>query len=110
MLFIARLTHNSPPVPATTMKKKRTTWSILNRSRRSRRGSADDQYSQADHGDACPAQERDDFAQDQITQNRDGCVGQSRRGLNVAVIGPSQQKHVHDKESEEAGDSEPQPR
>src|ERR1700675_664723 len=66
--FIARETHNSPPVPATTIKLNRMKWGNLNLPRRSRIGSADHKHAQANHRDTSPAQGRNSFPQHQISQ------------------------------------------
>src|SRR5258705_12516802 len=66
--FIARETHNSPPVPATTIKVNRMKWDNLNLPRRSRIGSADHKDAQTNHRDTRPSQRRDSFTQHQISQ------------------------------------------
>src|SRR5260370_32639005 len=64
--FIARETHNSPPVPATTIKIKRMKCRNLNLPRRLRIGAADHKNAQANNRYTRPSQRRDFFTQHQV--------------------------------------------
>src|SRR5580704_9936480 len=107
MLFMARLTHNSPAVPATIMKKKSTASRTIWTSSRAGRGAADNKNANTNHRYAKPTQWRNHFTKKQITQDRDREVGQHRERLHVTVIRPRQQQHVHDKIGQQAADPQP---
>src|SRR5271170_262990 len=66
--FIARETHNSPPVPATTIKVNKMKCGNLNLPRRSRIGAADHKNAQANNRDTGTSQGRDSFPQHQIPE------------------------------------------
>src|SRR5580700_7087731 len=77
--FMARETHNSPPVPATTMREKRIAssnlallqaWGWAHRVglRAARAGLPNDEHAQADDGYAQPAQRRNRLTQHEISQ------------------------------------------
>src|ERR1700731_1539300 len=86
--FMARETHNSPPVPATTIRAKRiasNNLAVLQANRfslraaravlgASRTGLPNDEHAQADDGNAEPAQWRDRLAQHEVTQQRDHAI------------------------------------
>src|ERR1700722_286717 len=61
--FIARETHNSPPVPATTIRVNRMKCGDLNLLRRSRTGAADHENAQTDNRYTGQSQGRDCFTQ-----------------------------------------------
>src|SRR5277367_597911 len=61
--FIARETHNSPPVPATTIRANRMKCGNLNLLRRSRIGAADHENAHTNNRYTGPSQGRDSFYQ-----------------------------------------------
>lgn len=73
-------------------------------------GAANDENAKADQGDAGPAKRRDVFTENEIAEDRDGSIGQGGGGLNVAVVGPGEKQHVHEKKAEKASDAEPEGR
>src|ERR1700731_2512634 len=105
--FIARETHNSPPVPATTIKPNRIKWGNLNLPRGSRIGSADHKNPQANHRDTRPSQRRDSFTQHQVPQQRNHAVSKRGSRLNEAVIRPRQHQHISDEECGQRANSQP---
>src|ERR1700730_3582891 len=66
--FIARETHNSPPVPATTIKVNKMKCGNLNLPRRSRTGAADHKNAEADNRYTGPSQGRNPFTQHQVPE------------------------------------------
>src|SRR5271156_637161 len=66
--FIARETHNSPPVPATTIRVNRMRCGNLNLLRRSRIGTADHENTHTNNGYSGPPQGRHRFTQQQIPE------------------------------------------
>jgi hypothetical protein len=108
MLFMARLTHNSPPVPATIMKKNRaTSRSKMVNSRGVGMSAADDKDAKANYQDTQPSQGGDHLAQNEVTQDGDRGVGKGSGGLHITVIRPSEQEHVNDKKSQQTGNADP---
>ena len=67
----------------------------------------DDKDAGADDKYADPAQGWHGFSQKEITQHGDHGVGKRGGRLNVALVRPSENEHVGDKETEQAGDPEP---
>src|SRR6266581_3511917 len=105
--FIARETHNSPPVPATTIKVNRMKWDNLYLPRRSRIGPADHKNAQANNRDTRPSQGRNSFTQHQISQQRNHAISKRGSGLNEAVICPRQHQHISDEECDQRANSQP---
>src|SRR5450432_2775789 len=76
MSFIARVTHSSPPVPATIMirNKMASRTSDFNRGG-ARMSVAHDEHAETNDGHAKPAQRRNGFPQQQVAQQRHHRVG-----------------------------------
>src|SRR6267378_6715775 len=54
-----------------------------------------------------PAQRRNGFSEKKITQQGDHCVRKRRSWLDIAVVRPSEDKHVSHKEGQQTGDPQP---
>lgn len=71
-------------------------------------GSSDDENTEADQSDAGPAKGRDVLTEDKIAQDGHRGISEGRGGLHVAVVGPGEEEHVHEKKTEKTGDAEPE--
>src|SRR6266481_2550771 len=99
-LFMARLTHNSPAVPDTTIKNRSEISSTVKRSCCAGRGTTHEENTETNHGDSKPAQGGNDFSEKKVTKDGNGEVGQRCGGLHITVVCPGQQQHVDDEKSQ----------
>src|SRR5450755_402560 len=108
MSFMARVTHNSPPVPATMIirNKRASRTSDFDRCG-ARMRLADDEDAKTDDDHAEPTQWRDDFAEEQVAEQRHHRVGKRGSWLHIAVVGPGEHQHVGHKKSEQRRHAEP---
>src|SRR5271170_1496106 len=100
IIFIARVTHISPTVPTTTMKKTRITSISIDRLRGARRRVTDNQHAEANDRDARPPQGRYGLTQDKSAEQRSnpGCECGSR--LHVAIVRPREDNRVGNEEAD----------
>ena len=67
----------------------------------------DNKHADTNYQYAGPAQGRHRFTKDEITERGHHGVGKRGRRLNVAVVRPSENQHVDDEKTEQAGDPQP---
>ena len=70
-------------------------------------GLPDQKDTEANHGDADPATGRDHLVKDDHRQHRLDGIAEGSRGHDVAVIGPTDCRHVGEREANEKENAEP---
>ena len=71
-------------------------------------GATDDENAEADQSDAGPAKRRDILTENEIAKDGNRSIGEGRRGLDIAVVRPGEEQHVHQKKTEKTSDAEPE--